>query len=424
MIRQKTNPGGAGTATGEYDIVREGKRNQKLDLLNTLTYTAAGGMLAGSYLQAFMLSKGMTAGDYSVMSFVSTAMSMLAYLLFAFYRPRSGSYFPTLRLCALLAILYPLSLLLCTGLPGGTALWVMIIASGANSLIAAFKATAAYAVTPHLYPRSEYGALLAKGGLIGCLVAAVISLVGPGMLGDGTDAGGYALFFGLSAAGLSASAGLIMMYRPLRQQAGGAQEAAGGSGLNWSGMIARLRDRAFAFRMLPHLIRGVGAAAFGYFSLVGITNTPLTAAQSSYLVTIGVVAQLAGNYLLLRMSRRISSGLITLMGMGVQAVCLLVISFVHDNVVWLFALLFISSLAGIIGDSGVPMGVVKSTPTEDLALVSSLRMLACSGTNCLFVLILGRMIGSMTFLALLIGAAAFTAAGILYYRQFTDELSD
>ena len=408
---------------GEYDIVREGKRNHNLELTNQLVYTTSIGMMATGYIQAFLLSRGLTASDYSMISFAGTAMSMLAYFLFTLYRPKNDNYFPTLRINSFLAILYPLSLLLCLLLKSSAVLVVMMIATAVNSLTAAFKATASYALVPQLYPRSEYGPMMAKAGMGGCLIATVVSMLGSSFLNADADAGVYALFFGIAAVGVLITACIPLFFRPLKLEDAPPAESRS-SGLDMKKLISRLKDRKFAFRMLPHLIRGVGMAGFGYLSLVGITNTPLTASQSGYLVTIGVAAQLIGNYFLLKMSKKLSSGIITLAGMGVQAACLLIMPFVHGNVFLMFSILFIANLASIIGDTGVPMGVVQSTSSDDLPLVSALRMLACSGTSCLFVLILGRMLEHAAFWALAIGAAAYIAAGLLYWRQFTDQVHE
>lgn len=403
------------------DIGREGRRNLNLELTHQLVYTVAIGMIATGYVQSFLLSRGLTAGDYSMISFAGTAMSMLAYFLFTLYRPKNDNYFPTLKINSFLAVLYPLSLLACILLNAPAVLIVMMISTAANSLVGAFKATAGYAVVPHLYPRSEYGPMMAKAGIGGCLIATVVSMIGSSVLDADAGTGGYALFFGIAALSFLITACIPLFYRPLKHE-DEAPAASHASGLDMKKLVSRLKDRKFAFRMLPHLIRGVGMASFGYLSLVGITNTRLTASQSGYLVTIGVAAQLIGNFLLLKMSKKLSSGVITLAGMGVQAACLLIMPFVHDNVFLMFAILFIASLASIVGDTGVPMGVVQSTSSDDLPLVSSLRMLACSGTSCLFVLILGRMIEHAAFWALAIGAAAYIAAGLLYWRQFTDRV--
>lgn len=402
---------------------RRGFSNQARFIAAMLTYSVAVNMMSGGYIQAFMLNLGLGAGDVTLHGVTSTASALAAYCMFSLFRPKGGRYFGTMVVNAFLMVLYPV-LLLCSALLGGRSALMLILAGVVlYSLASAFKSSAEFATIPYLFPRREYGRIVGKGASIGCLIAAGISVIGSAVLSTTAGNTGYVCFFAISAVSMLLSALITMRYRPAQEQTYVEQESAASGGVDIRRLLARLGDRAFLWRMLPHLLRGAGMAGLYYFPLVGMTNAPLNAAQSGYLIVISVAAQLLGNLTFMRLSQKVRSGWLVIVPFGIAVTCMLAVPFVHSVPVFM-GLYFVVMTASCVSDSGIPQGVMRSTSLADLPLVSSLRMVASSGMNCILVMVLGWMIEVSPFAAMAVSAAVYMVGGVLYFAQFRDQMDE
>ena len=396
--------------------------NKTLFVLSMLSYTTAVNLISNGYIQSFMLNLGLGTEDVASLGAVSTAFAMCAYLLFSIFRPKNGDYYKTMLINAFLMALYPACLLI-SGLFGGkTALALILGGNALYCIFLAFKYSSEFTVIPRLFPRSEYGSVVGKSGSIGCLIAAAISLIGAAMISPESGNAAYIGFFAVAFLFMVLSAWFGTRYKLIKNPEE-AQESASHGGIQFRQLFERIRDRSFLMRMLPHFLRGAGMAGIYYFPMVGMQRVALNAVQSGYLIVVGVAAQLMGNLLFARLCKRIRSGWLVLVPFGIEIACLLLVPFV-DGVIGFLALYFVLLLFTCISDCAIPNGVLRSTASEDLPMISSLRMMACNGVNCILVMAFGRMIDVYPFVTMLIAAAIYLAGGVMYFHHFRDQMKD
>ncbi len=394
--------------------------NQLVYLASGLSYTLSSSLCVGGYLQAFLLSSGLTTAQVALFGSVSTACSMLSYFLFTLYRPRGGNYLPMLWLGMLAGALCPLSMVFSALWLRGTAMLLLLLPFHAlYNLGICFSSSAEYCSVPRLFSRQEYGSLVTTSGILGSLLALMTSLVVPRLISGGSEMSGYIAIFAVSSTFMLLSALLNSRYRPIS----GAQSEAQKGGLSLKEIAGRLRNRDFLVKMLPHILRGVFSTGVTCFPLIALSRLELSAAQSGYLVAITTASGLLSTILLLPLLKRFRSGHIILGSVSICVVCLIAVPFVN-NVTVFFALYFIMNAAKNAESYGVPIGVMRSTPTAELPLVSSLRMLLYSGSTSLMTLLVGGLLDSYALPVMLVISAVSLLGGLLYARQFTDALAE
>jgi len=369
-----------------------------------------------------MLNMQMSENEVALLGGLSTASALVSYFLFSVFRPKKGKYFSTHLISSLGTVIYPLCLLMSALFGGHLALAVILVGSASYELAAAFKGSSELAIVPHLFPRRQYGQLLGRGGSIACLLSSGISLIGAVFMKDTENNTGYLIFFSLSVLLLLISALMTSRYRSTDE----AQDDAGSSnagGVNFKQLFGYLKDRDFLWRMLPHLLRGVGMAGIYYYSLIGLKNAALNPTQSLYLILVGGMASLIGNLLLIKISQRITSGRLVLCTIIITVTCMLIIPFVN-NVLTFFIVYFISSLSTGLHDGAIPMGVLRSTPTQELGVTSALRLMISNGVNCIMMIVFGLMVETQPFLTMAISSAIFLISAILYDIQFKDQMEE
>lgn len=395
--------------------------NQLLSILGALSYIPASNLIATSYVMAFMLNLGLGTAEVAMLGVTLTATALVAYFLFSVFKPKGGSYRNTMIVNAFCMVIYPVCLLISALLSGRAALILILAGCTVYSIAGAFKSSAEFVLVPQLYPRRDYGKIAGLGSSIGCLITAGISFVGSATLANTEGNTGYIVFFAISVVFMLVAAYITTRFRLNHANNEAAENASGGVDLKAPFM--RLKDISFAWRMLPHLLRGATMAGYYYIPLVAMANSPLNASQSGYLVLVGVLAQLIGSLIFTRLSQKVRSGYLVLVPFVIIIASMLVVPFVHSVPVF-FVLYFISASASCVSDNGIPLGVIRSTTSEDMPLVSSLRMMFTMGSNCLLTMVFGLLIESMSFIAMLIAAVVTAVAGLLYFGQFRDQVDD
>ena len=179
-----------------------------------------------------------------------------------------------------------------------------------------------------------------------------------------------------------------------------------------------------AWILLPHLLRGIASGGFYYFVAVSMQRVTLSASGSSLIVTIGVIGSMMGSLAFMLLEKKLRTGTITLIGNLTAGVCAVLTAF-NQSPVLFFALYFSYMLFNIMSGYAIPAGVVYSVPAEELPFISSMRMLMMSVGSMVCIQLFSLMLTSCpAWTVMVISAAIYAAAGVIFRIQYTDALKD
>jgi MFS family permease len=346
-------------------------------------------------------------GLYGTLGYVA---SLAAYLLFNFFKPKDGSYLKPMFFAALCLILSPLMLILAGLVP--KLLLLTIAGNALYQFMLGFRGSCDYSVVPTIFPRSHYGVLSSKCGMIGSGLAALVSMLTASLTTGGNSLSGYMTIFVAAAAAMSISALAMKGYRPHPVQDSVKRLERKGGKLTWQ----------TAWMLLPHLLRGIANGGFYYFVVVSLEKVTLTASLSSLIVTVGVLGAMAGCFLFMKLEKHMTTGRLILIGCVLCGMCAFLTTF-NSLPVLFFALYFGYMAFKNIVDYAIPAGVMYSTPIEQLPFISSMRMLMTSGGVTVFIQVFSNMLSVVpSWTVMLISAAVFAAAGVIFRIQYTDAL--
>lgn len=405
------------------DVMRNqtvSERNQRLYLLNYLLLIFGGGLCAEGYLQAFMLEGGMDVHAIGLYGMLVYVAGIAAYVLFPLLKPRNGSYLGFLKLTSLASLIYPIGLTLLgfSGLSTAPACAAMLGLGMCYSFLTAIRSSSEFSTVPELFPRSVYGTLTGKGGVIGGAVAMLVSMLGAYFLQHSDKMTGYRIFFALAAVIFGVAAAVAQLFR----RAGGQAEVR--PTLDRKLMLKKLFSRSYALTLLPHFLRGLGMAGMYYFVIIAVKGLSLTTAQNTGLVTVGVCTKMLGSFLFMKTIKRVRSGRLILAANLLCAVCMLLVT-TRINVPVFFALYLLYGTADIISQTGVPVGIMYCTPEEELPLLSAARMLVCNCASCLALPLFGAWVeNGFSLAAMAVSGAFFAIAGVIFCRQYQDGLKE
>lgn len=394
-----------------------GERNQRLFLINYLFACVGLGLCGEGYIQAFLLSAGMDLkwiGSYGV---AMNLASLGGYAAFSLLHPAQGGYKRWTLWFSAAVVVYPLGMLIASFMDL-TLLPARLFACAIGILYAlasSFKASSEFCLTPSLFDRSAYANLLGKGGVIGGVLAFLISMANAVLLRDAGEMTGYRIFFALALVALAISAGLVAIYRPTPGRTGGAAPAR----LSVKDVASKLTQWRYVRLLIPHFLRGVGGSGMYYFVAIAFGGFSLTASQNAAIAIIGVCGGIVGNFLFMRLIVRFRSGVMTLIANAVCGMCA-VLATVNGHIWAAFALYLVYWSSNVVSQTSIPTGVMRSTPDADMPFISSMRMFVFSGASCIFIPLFGKLIERSPLWAMMVAAAAFIAAGVVYMRQLRD----
>ncbi len=384
--------------------------NEGFYLIVCVFYGLGANFLAEGYVQAYLMELNMDVQQIGLYGTVGYIASLAAYLLFNFFKPKDGSYLKPMFFAALCLILFPLMLILSGIMPQ---LVLLTIAGNAiYQFMIGFRASCDYSVVPTLFPRSHYGSLSSKCGMIGSGLAAVVSMLTASLVSGGNALNGYMTIFIAAAASMAISALAMKGYKPHNDSNLVKRMEHKGGGFTWK----------TAWMLLPHLLRGIANGGFYYFVVVSLEKVSLTPTLSSLIVTVGVLGAMAGCFGFMKLEKRLTTGWITLIGCSLCGLCALLTSL--NSLPVLFFLLYFGYMAfKNMVDYAIPAGVMYSTPIEQLPFISSMRMLMTSGGVTVFIQVFSHMLIAVpSWTVMLISAAVFAAAGLIFKLQYTDAL--
>ena len=384
--------------------------NEGFYLLVCVFYGLGTNFLAEGYVQAYLMELGMDVQQIGLYGTLGYVASLAAYLLFNFFKPKNGSYLKPMVISALCLILFPLMLIL-----AGIAPKLVLLTIAGNALyqfMLGFRASCDYSVVPTLFPRSHYGRLSSKCGMIGSGLAALVSMLTASLVSGGEAMGGYLTIFIAAGAALSISVLAMKGYKPHDVSDSVRRLEHKGGKLTWK----------TAWMLLPHLCRGIGNAAFYYFVVVSLERVTLTPTLNSLIVTVGVLGAMAGCFAFMKLEKKLTTGWIILIGCVLCGV--FAVSTAFNSIPVMFFVLYFGYMAfKNLVDYAIPAGVMYSTPIEELPFISSMRMLMTSGGVTIFIPLFSNMLTAVpAWCVMLTGSLVFAAGGVIFKLQYTDAL--
>lgn len=386
--------------------------NEMVFLIVSVFY-GLGTSFLGDYIQAYLLDLNMSVQQIGLYGTLGNIGSLASYALFSFYKPKNNNYMTPMFVMALGLTILPVALIITSILPQLSV--VLLLFSALHSFALGFRTSCDYCVVPTIMPRSHYGRMSGKCGMIGSGLAALVSAVSASIMSGASAMSGYTTIFIAAAVSLLISAVAIRFYKPTLPSEGAAKKAES------RGKKLSLRS---AWILLPHLLRGISTGGFYYFVVVSMQRVVLPASGSSLIVTIGVVGAMAGCLAFLFLEKRLRTGTITLIGNLAVGLCAVIAAF-NTSPVMFFVLYFGYMMFNNISGYAIPAGVVYLMPAEELPFISSMRMLmmSCGSMVCIQLFSL-LMTAWPAWTVMAISAAIYAAAGVIFRIQYTDALKE
>ena len=393
---------------------REG-RNQLIFLVSALMQTVGSGLCAQGYVQAYLLQSGLSSASIGLYGSLSQIASVAAYLLFAFHQPKGG-YLGGYITGRVLYAFYPL-LLLSAGIFAGNVplmLGAMCLAASISGFTNARAFACLNCMVTMLFPRKDYGLLQGRSGIIAGILTTVLSMIAGALLSRIEARLGYICFFTAGTVLFLLSALLAPMYRlssPLEEK--GTSEKKEKAKIQW--------NRQLFYQMFPHFLRGIGEAGCYYFIYVSLQRITLSPLENSLLVSVAVSGNVLGCLIFTRAIRMdVKTGKVVQYGILLSSAMLLVTTLNSNHLIF-FAVYFLQQVAATIVGQLVPVGVVRSTRTEDLPIITPFRMVLINAANSTCTFLYGQLFPFLPAVCMMgFSAAAYCIAGIFFRRQFTD----
>jgi len=389
------------------------RRNAAVYLLFSAMYGVGVNICAEGYVQACLLRLGFDTQGIRNYGIAVQACSLLAYLLMTRSRAAQTGLRRINAAAALCLGVLPAALTIAGRVSSFSVIYAVVLCAAAlYGFFTAVRAVAEYNMVPYLFDRSLYGPVTGRASVIGGVLPVCISL-GAGLLG-GRESG--ALLFPVCMAAFALAALFALLYR----LDGGPGQAP--PRVTWAGVAKTAASARYRARLLPHLLRGVGMAGMYYIIPSALKNIGLSKSEEAFLIAIPVAATVAGSFLYVLLHKRLGSGSITLASALVCAMLMPVLVALRGKYLFL-ALYFVFFLFNMVSQLSIPTGVLRSTPNEELTLVSSMRMLLMSAACSLFIFVFGLALQyAAPVWVMVFAGAVFSACGVMFSRQFDDRL--
>ncbi len=385
--------------------------NETVFLIVSVFYGLGGSFLSEGYIQTYLLELGMSVQQIGLYGILGNAGAVASYALFSFYKPRNGSFLTPLFITSLGITIFPIVLALTSLVPRiGAAL---LLFNAAYQFLLGFRTSSDYCVVPMVMPRSHYGKLSSKCGMIGSGLAALVSVLSAAIMRDASAMSGYMTIFISAAAALLISAGAVRFYRPMNTDGEMAQKA---------DTRGKRLTRRSAWILFPHLLRGIACGGLYYYVVISLQRVTLSSSQSSLIVTIGVVGAMLGCAIFMFLEKYMKTGTIILLSNAAVGLCALLTAF-NVSPIWFLVIYFVYVTVNNTSCYAIPAGVVYVIPGEELPFISSMRMLMMTGGSTVFIQVFSMLMNvwpSWTVMA--ISALVYIAAGVVFKLQFTDTL--
>lgn len=161
--------------------------------------------------------------------------------------------------------------------------------------------------------------------------------------------------------------------------------------------------------MFP-LSRGIGEAGCYYFIYVSLQRITLSPLENSLLVSVAVSGNVLGCLIFTRAIRMdVKTGKVVQYGILLSSAMLLVTTLNSNHLIF-FAVYFLQQVAATIVGQLVPVGVVRSTRTEDLPIITPFRMVLINAANSTCTFLYGQLFPILPAVCMM----GFSAAALLH----------
>ncbi|MCL1794971.1 MAG: MFS transporter [Oscillospiraceae bacterium] len=377
----------------------------------------AANILSEGYIQAYLIKLGF--GTQAIRNYGATiqTVSIFAYIISSRLPPMKRGLKKIYAATILLACIFPLALAAAGFVPQFAAVYMATLAAASYSFLGSFRAVAEFSMMPHLFSRSLYGSAVSRAMAIGGLATVCISVFAGFLSRHDDGPGTYILLFGVSVAMLLASAVLVRSYK---FEEGGAESPP--ERAPYRDLIRKIASAKYSRALSPHFLRGVAIAGIYYIVPSALGNIGLSDSEKSYFIVVSVVSTMVGSFLFMRLCKKIKSGAATFVSTLVCAALMPLLA-VCENKYFFFALYFVFLTFSVVSSISIPTGVLRSTPDDELLLITSMRFVSMSLSSALFIFIFGIMLQCIApVYIMLFSGAVFVLCGLLCKRLFDDRL--
>ncbi len=405
--------------TVEKKKLDESGRNKYLYFLMIAISTIAGAFCSEGYFQTYLVKLGASSSDIGLFGFFSQLAMLVSYMLLTTISPYQKGIMLRYSISTVALAVLPFGFWL-SGIFYGNmyvALAIALIAIVTHAAVSSYKSTVEFSIVPFLFPRKSFGFLSSASAVVGGIVTAGFAFFLGNTSSETPFPGGYMRLFLIATLGSLVSASLTFFFSMKKPD-----KPEDAPQISYKDVLKRIVTAKYIKLLIPHFLRGIGMAGLYFFMPVALLNINLSDREQTMIVFVSVLAGMCGNLIFMSLASRIRSGVLTLLSNIICAVSLIIIGFNRSNLLF-FIIFGVYTCFNIISQISIPTGVLRSTPDEDLPLISSLRMLIVSATSSVCILLFGLLLGFVSpFVVIMIGAAAFIVCGFLFFRRFTDNL--
>lgn len=397
------------------------QKNQHCYLVAASSYMVLTGILSDGFVQAYMNKLGMTAQMIGLYGALAQIAAMVAYACSTSFLSGPAIFQRSYLLATFGLLAMPTGLFLSHVISNPLIVtFILVIAGMMYQALIAIRGTSEYDLIPYLIPRSIYGTLLGRAGVIGGLSAVGLTTLSHSLIDKIGFPQGYDLLFLITALTCLLSGTAV---KRLRIVYPAAEQKKTRLKVNTAFQLA-LQTPRYRKQFLPHIFRGIGNAGLYFFLTIAMQGFSMEARDITLVTILSVAFSAIANFSFSKINRRIHTGIITLISACVCAGCLIADSFFHSRTLFFF-LYALYIFANAMNQLGIAVGVMGNTTVEDLPLISALRMLLTAGMTSLFTLLFGKLLDSASALWVVLPAScAFILCGILCSRLFTDEMME
>lgn len=386
-------------------------RNKRCYLLSSALYTFAVNFMSAGFLQTYFVRLGLNTVDISLYGTCTMLAGMLGYFAFTLRRP--AKMLRVMYICGLLMCLHPLVLMICEEIDNKVLILpILCLSIMVMEFCASIRISGEYSVSPLLFPRHDYGRILAKCGMLSSLMAMVVSNLGL-VLNRVSMEHRYMMYFGLAAVALLFSALLIRGYHTVDSL----EPVAEKQKKSWKKHPSKQVGLLF-----PHLLRSVGEVGFYYFVAVSMKKVDLSITGQSLFVAVGSTALLMACYVFMQIEKHFKTGVITLVAHIVCTV-MAVLTCINTSEIGFLVLYALYNFSATIQAYAIPTGVLYSTSIEDLPFLSSMRLLVGKIASFILLTPVALLLESVPAWTVMAGmGGVYILAGCIFYKQFGDRI--
>ena len=379
---------------------RQRRKNEVIHILRNISQATSTQLTSGAFATAFMLFIGLNTEKISMVNFAANMGLFVASVLviFAYNWDKQG--LGIIRAGSVGNILIPGGMLIAgyLYLYSLDAAWILMILLGLIGNTAfSMRNSAEINAVPMLFGRERYALVTGRCGYWGGLVTLAISLITIFVLEPGRNVEYYRTFFLIST--------LLMVFYGMLAF-GFHRPADWKENKQFRVDLRLLRTKKYLFASMPHLTRGIGAAALALWPATIMSHLDMTPLLSSALIPLAIAAEIIGSYLYLKISRVMKPGTMTMTGYIISAVFMFITPLIRTTPCF-FACYFTYFLLTSAFTKALMAAFIYSCEEEELALISSFHVLYYALAFCPAAILFGKYMDEYT-------VPCMTAAGIIY----------